>query len=171
VDAQLDEVWRAQLTIEFDPLDVPRYRFLVAGDAWALYRAGDADPSTFGISFADLYGFWFIAGDLVRDLAALNKVEMLPWDAWGVVPHPGQPLDGAQLRSFDRVAALTHTPDAAFTELRALYEGDERLRVPATVRNALLNREEAVGAYPWGSAQSSCTETAATRHGLQAEND
>jgi hypothetical protein len=96
---------------------------------------------------------------------------MLPWDAWGVVPHPGQPLDGAQLRSFDRVAALTHTPDAAFTELRALYEGDERLRVPATVRNALLNREEAVGAYPWGSAQSSCTETAATRHGLQAEND
>ena len=80
----------------------------------------------------------------MRDLAALNKVESLPWDAWGAMLGPDRPLDDDQLRSFDRLAALTRDPDAAFDELRARYEGDDSLRVPATVRNTLLDREEAV---------------------------
>jgi hypothetical protein len=148
VDAQLDEVWRARLTIEFDPLDVPRDQFLVAGDAWAKSRAGGADPATFGISFAGLRGYGYIAGDVVRDLAALNKVEMLPWDVWGCMPRPDQSLEDDQLHLFDRVAALTRPPDTAFNARRALYESDERLRVPTTVHNALLNRDEPIGAVP-----------------------
>ncbi len=35
-------------------------------------------------------------------------------------------------------------PDASFGELRQLYEGDQRLRVPPTVFNAVLNRPEAI---------------------------
>jgi hypothetical protein len=38
------------------------------------------------------------------------------------------------------------SPDAAFDELRALYRSDERLRVPATVYNAVLKRHEPVAA-------------------------
>lgn len=144
VDAQLDAVWRAELKIDFDPLDVPRDRFVVAGDAWTRCRAGQANPSTFGITFADLRGLWFVAGDVLRDLAALNKVEMLPWDVWGAMPAPDRPLQPADLQLFDRLAALTREPDAAFAELRAFYEGDGGPRVPATVRNTLLDREEAV---------------------------
>jgi hypothetical protein len=144
VDPQFDEVWRTKLKIEHDILDVPRDRFLVAGEAWARCRAGEADPAKFGIVFANLRGLWFIAGDLVREAAALNKMEMLPWDVWGVQPPPNEPLNDEQLAFFDTLAALTREPDASFAELRRLYEGDERLRVPATVFNAVLNRPEAM---------------------------
>jgi hypothetical protein len=51
---------------------------VIAGDAWARCRAGDADPSAFGIF--DMRGLWFIAGNLMRDFAALSNMEMLPRD-------------------------------------------------------------------------------------------
>ena len=144
VDTQLDEVWRENLKIDFDPLDVPRDRFLVAGDAWAKCRAGEADPSKFGIHFVNLRGLWFVAGDLVRDIAALNKVEMLPWDVWGAQPKPDERLDDERLAFFDRLAPFSLDPDASFDELRTLYTDDEQLRVPSTVFNSLLNRAETV---------------------------
>jgi hypothetical protein len=143
-DPQFDEVWRKQLKIAHDVLDVPRDQFLIAGDAWARCRAGEVDPSKFGIFQGDLRGLWFVAGDLVRDLAALSKMEMLPWDVWGAMPRPGEALERDQLAFFDRIAALTRTPEASFDELRKLYEGDDRLRVPSTVFNGVLNRAEAV---------------------------
>jgi hypothetical protein len=144
VDAQLDDVWQNKLEIDFDPLDVPRDRFVVAGDAWAQCRSGSADPSKFGIFKGDLRGLWFIAGSVIRDVAALNKVELLPWDLWGAMPRDVTTLDDDQLVFFDRVAALTRSPDASFDDLRAIYESDERVRVPGTVFNALLNRSETI---------------------------
>lgn len=142
VDAQLDALQRSELRLDFDPLDVPGDRFLVAGDAWTRCRSGDADPAAFGIF--DMRGSWFVAGNLLRDLAALNHVEMLPWDVWGAMFGPGPIPDAERLALFDRLATLTRAPDASFAELRRLYEGDERLRVPATVFNALRNRAEPV---------------------------
>ena len=123
---------------------MPRDRFLIAGDAWAQCRAGEADPAKFGIFKGDMRGLWFIAGNLVRDVAALNKMEMLPWHQWGAMPAPDEPLQADRLALFDRLAALTRAPDASFAELCALYESDDRLRVSATVRNAVLNRAEAI---------------------------
>ncbi|MGH6931963.1 MAG: transglutaminase-like domain-containing protein [Dongiaceae bacterium] len=144
VDVQLDDVWRRELKFDFDPLDVPRDRFLIAGDAWAQCRTGKADPAKFGIFVGNLRGLWFIAGEIVRDVAALNNMEVLPWDVWGAIPQPGQSLDSHQLTLFDRLAALARAPDASFAELRAIYQNDDGLRVPATVFNALLNRPEAI---------------------------
>jgi hypothetical protein len=144
LEPQSDEVWRKMLKIDFDVFDVPPDRFVIAAVAWARCRAGDADPSRFGIFKGDLRGLWFIAGNLVHDVAALNKMEMLQWDVWGAMPPPNQPLQNDQLAFFDRLAALTRTPDSSFAELRRLYEGDDRLRVPATVFNAVLNRPEAI---------------------------
>ena len=142
VDAQVDEVQRAKVKPDFDLLDVPRDRFVIAGDAWARCRAGDADPSAFGIFH--MRGLWFIAGNLIRDLAALNNMEMLPWDVWGAMIRPDEPLGDDRLALFDRLSAITRAPDAAFAELCRLYEGNEDLRVPATVFNKVLNRPEAI---------------------------
>src|SRR5262249_35621217 len=86
---------------------------------------GQADPSKFGIHFAGLRGLWFIAGSIVRDLAALNGAEMLPWDVWGCQPRPGEQLNSEQLASFDRLAQLSQNPDGSFAELRRLYNDDE----------------------------------------------
>jgi hypothetical protein len=144
VDPQFDAVWCETLKINHDILDVPRDRFLTASDTWTQCRAGQADSAKFGINFADLRGLWFVAGSLVRDVAALNKMEMLPWDVWGAQPSPHEPLSDEQCAFFDTLAALTRTPDTAFVELRQLYETDDRVRVPATVFNALLNRPESV---------------------------
>jgi hypothetical protein len=144
VDPQLDAVWRGALKFKFDPLDVPRDQFLQSADAWTRCRAGKADPTRFGIFVGDLRGSWFIAASLIRDIAALNKMEMLPWDCWGIMPHPGQELDAGQLALFDRLAALAADPDASHHELRALFDKDERVRLPKTVFNALLNRPESI---------------------------
>jgi hypothetical protein len=144
VDPQLDAVWRRTLKFGFDPLDVPRDQFVVAGYAWTQCRNGRADPSKFGIFVGDLRGLWFIAAELIRDVAALSKLEMLPWDVWGAMPRPDQQLGDDQLNFFDRLAALTSDPDRSFARLRAVYEDDDRVRVPATVFNAVLNRPEAL---------------------------
>ena len=142
VDPQIDNVWRNRLDIRIDTLDLPRTHFLAAGEAWRRCRSGEADEESFGISFAGLRGLWFVAGSLVRDMAALNKMEMAPWDVWGVQPGPADELDFA---FFDGLAALTSDPDATFPELRRRYEADDGLRVPAAVFNALTGRREAIG--------------------------
>jgi hypothetical protein len=144
VDAQLDEVWRARLGIDFDVLDVPRNQFLVAADAWQACRTDGANAQQFGISFAQLYGLWFIAGSLIRDLAALNKMEMLPWDAWGAQPAPNAQLDAGQRAFFDQLAALVRDPDSSFADLRRTYGDNADLRVPDVVHNSLLERLEPV---------------------------
>jgi hypothetical protein len=143
-DPQFDEIWRDRLGVRHDVLDVPRDQFLVAADAWRLCRTGKADASRFGINFGGLRGLWFIAGSLVRDIAALNGVEMLPWDVWGAQPQSKRALERGELEYFDRLAELSRDPDASFAELRRAYAGDERLRVPARVFNVLRQRSESI---------------------------
>jgi hypothetical protein len=128
VDAQLDVFQREALHISFDPLDVPRDQFLVGGKAWQMCRAGRADPDRFGIF--DMHGLWFIRGDLRRDLLALNKIEILPWDGWGLIAKEEQALTDDDYRLLDRVARLTLAGDEAFGEVRSVYQQDERLRMP-----------------------------------------
>lgn len=64
------------------PEDLAEGQFLSGAEAWAAYRAG-ADPMTFGVAGTENWGVAEIVGNAIRDLAALNKVEMLPWDEWG----------------------------------------------------------------------------------------
>ena len=145
-DAQIDDVQLKLFDVDFDLMDVPRDRFLVAGDAWRLCRDGDADPARFGLSPLNEAGYWWIAGNLLRDVAALNNMEMLPWDVWGAMPAPDETISDEQYALFDRLAGLTRDPDAAIAGLTAAYAGDARLHVPATVYNAVLNRPEPVPA-------------------------
>ncbi len=143
-DAQIDDVQLGLFDVDFDLMDVPRDRFLVAGDAWRLCRAGDADPARFGLSLLNEAGYWWIAANLLRDVAALNNMEMLPWDVWGAMPAPDETISDELNALFDRLAELTRDPDAAFADLTAAYADDARLHVPGTVYNAVLNRPEPV---------------------------
>lgn len=142
VDAQLDEAWQRQPAVDFDVLDVPRDRFIVAADAWMGCREERADAARFGIFKGELRGLWFIAGNLLKDAAALVKNETLPWDVFGAMPTPGSSLDAKALAFFDRLAQLTAAPDEALPELRRLGQTDDRVRVPPVVYNALRRRAE-----------------------------
>jgi hypothetical protein len=114
--------------INFDVLDVPRDQFMVAGKVWQRCRRGKADPAQFGVSpQGDLKGMWFIGDELVRDLAALNKMELLLWDCWGLM---GKEQNTAEKFSLlDKVAMLTLAGDEAFAQTRTLYERNNELRV------------------------------------------
>jgi hypothetical protein len=119
-----------------DPLNVPRGRFLVAGAAWQACRSRKADPETFmvdpGLDIDDTRGWPYLRHNLVHDLAALNKVEMILWDDWGLLEQ--QTMLEDDLRLLDKVAEATLAPgDAAFDELRRVYQDEERLRVPSEV--------------------------------------
>jgi hypothetical protein len=87
---------------------------------------------------------WFVAPSVIRDLAALNKVETLPWDIWGAMPRSDAMLDDDALAYFDQLAAIAADPDANFAKLRQLYREDARVRIPPTVFNALRQQPEAL---------------------------
>jgi hypothetical protein len=143
-DAQIDDVQRKVFGTGLDVLDVSRDDFLVAGDAWRRCRAGLADPGKFGLSALSEAGYWWIAANLLRDVAALNNREMLPWDVWGEMLRPDEEPDQAQIALFDELADLTADPDAGFAELAGRYQADPRLTVPTTVFNAALKRVDEV---------------------------
>lgn len=125
VDAQ---VLHPAYALDFDPLDVPRDRFLVAGEAWRACREGRADPGTFGVSWHDgLDGLWYVRTNVLLDLAAVNGVELLPWDFWGREVRADADLTDGDLALADEVAAARTDDD-----FRRLYR-DPRLRVPGEI--------------------------------------
>ena len=141
LDAQIDAVQRTKLHLEFDTLNVPRDQFIIAGDAWQQCRSGRAQARNFGIFH--MRGLWFIAGNVLRDFASLNREEMLPWDVWGPMIMSDDLLAPDKFALFDRLAELALEPDTHFAELRSLYDNNAALRVPAEVFNADRQRTEA----------------------------
>jgi len=133
VDAQLDELQREVLKISFDPLDMPRDQFIVGGAAWKMCRSDGADPDQFGIF--DMHGIDFVKGDFIRDVAALNKVELLPWDCWGMILMDYATLPPDDLSMLDRLADLTSEDVPSFALVRQLYESDPRLRVGEAIQS------------------------------------
>ena len=104
-------------------------RFLTGGEAWARYRAGQADGDTFGVCGTDNWGPGEIRGNVVRDLAALCRHEMLPWDEWGRVTASYEGGTGPDYDALmDRVADTCAADDPA--AVAALY-ATEDLAVPA----------------------------------------
>ena len=114
------------------PGDLAPGEFLTGGEAWQLYRAGKADAANFGVDdVADAWGAAEIRGNAVRDLAALNKVEMLPWDEWGPLPDSYAGTAGPAFDELiDTVAAVCAAGDLA--AVRDLY-GRDGLTVPASL--------------------------------------
>jgi hypothetical protein len=119
---------------ELDLLDVPRDRFLTGPDAWTAARAGALDPALLVVSpdldLPFLRGLPYVWHNLVLDLAALNKHEMLQWDTWGALDDSVS-LAPAALARADELAELMTGADVE--RLRAAFEADD-VRVPAVVR-------------------------------------
>jgi hypothetical protein len=117
-----------------DPLDVPPDRFIVAPRAWLACRAGDADPERFvvdpGLGIPRTRSWPYLVHNLLQDLAALNKHEMVLWDWWGLAESDEFTAD--HLALLDRVADIMVSGAATVDDLRDLYNRAE-LRVPSVV--------------------------------------
>jgi excinuclease ABC subunit A len=123
IDPQIDAVQRRASNITFDTLNM-RFinHFYLAGHAWDQCRAGQAKSVDFGFN-NKWKGMPFIRGNLLHDLEALNKIELLPWDVWSDFSRKREQewtQDDRQL--LDRLAELTTDADAHFDELRAIYD-------------------------------------------------
>jgi hypothetical protein len=122
--------------IPFDPLDVPRDRFLVAGEAWRRIRAGELDARRCGLRLPSrsLVGEGFVAGNVRLDLSALNRTEMLQWDLWGIGADADSGMTD-EIRALYDEAARVSGDEVPFEEARRLFEQSDALRTPATVRS------------------------------------
>ena len=114
--------------LPLDLLDVPRDRFLVGAEAWAACRSGALDAERFVVwpdnPLPFLRGLPYVLHNLVFDLAALNKDEMVLWDLWG-------PLGTAVTVPEDVAARMDLLARRLPDQARTAYSGD--LRVPDVV--------------------------------------
>jgi hypothetical protein len=130
IDAQLGAPHRAHYRIAFDPLDVPRDRFLVGGRAWIMCRQGAADPDRFGVSVPGAPRGWpFLRSRLLLDLAALGRQEMLQWDGWGT-PEP----DTVAFSRLDEAARLSESA-ATSASIHTLFASYPELAAPPVIRS------------------------------------
>lgn len=111
------------------PEDLRPGEFLTGGEAWTGYRHGDIDAAAFGVPKTENFGPAEISGNAVRDLAALNKLEMLPWDEWGqmTAAYAGQAGPGYD-ELIDELAAVCAADSPR--HVADLYSRAD-LRVPA----------------------------------------
>ena len=139
-DAQLDALQRGIIKPGFDPLDVPSDAFWVAGKAWQACRAREVDPELFGI--ADMWGDWYVSGNLCLDVASLNKIELLPWDAALIAPQLASTGDPQPL--YDRMAAISlaaSTRDAR--DVRHFYENTPEARLSDEAMRTIVQADAA----------------------------
>lgn len=124
IDAQLDAFQLSVLKPDFDPIDVPRDRFINGGQAWQMIRAGQADADQFGIF--DMKGWAFVRSNVIQDFMALNKIELLPWDNWGLKVSEEESRR-VEVDLIDTIADLCVNAGTRFSEISALYEREPRL--------------------------------------------
>ncbi|MGH8834478.1 MAG: transglutaminase domain-containing protein [Actinomycetes bacterium] len=113
------------------PDDLAPDEFRTGGEAWQWYRSGGADGMTFGVvGTSEAWGAAEISGNAIRDLAALNRVEVLPWDNWGRMQDSYDGKTGADYDALiDRVAAACTDPSESAAQ--DLYRTPELTVPPA----------------------------------------
>jgi len=122
-----------------DPLNVTTDHFINAGLAWKQYRQGRVSPNRFGIddeplkyALNSLYGPRYMRGQLLRDFAALNKIECAPflvrlkfgedWKAWRLMSADDDELENHDLKLLDHIADLCADPGGRLEEINKLFQ-------------------------------------------------
>lgn len=120
-------------------VDLPRDQFLTAGQAWNIFRTGKENPNLFGAHNIEIYGAWFIRANVLRDLAALNKIELLPWDYTEFFHKFFKDINELtkdEIRLIDQVANLTSLADNnQFSDIRSIYTSNPQLQVGSIVKS------------------------------------
>jgi hypothetical protein len=130
IDAQLLSADPGTYTkLEIDATNVPRDAFLVGGQAWLECRTSRRDPSRLGVHSAGLSGMWEIQGNVIRDLAALNRDETLPWDNWGLIPTHYDKLPAEDVALLDKLAEVS-AAGGPLSKVQEAYHSDPRIPWP-----------------------------------------
>jgi hypothetical protein len=138
VDASLDSAQRIRLGADFSPLDIPFGKVVFPGAAWLLCAQRKLDQDIFGnhqmgtVYYNDtiikLSGYWYIKDHIIRDLLALNKLELTSWEGNDLM-GPEVKIDRNLATMLQTAAELTVEPDKRFEELRSFYESMPDLKI------------------------------------------
>ena len=148
-DHWVSEYWNGERWLMEDPEigkhDVSPEEFITGGRAWRMIRAHEISDLTFGFSPRDL-GEWAVRYDLPRDLAAINKFEMLSADSWGSMEKKEPLVTARDRKLLDEAAQWSVAPNSDFDGMRAFYEATDSLRVPETIKlyNYIENKNKTV---------------------------
>jgi hypothetical protein len=138
IEPEMSSAWTPSVNgRHVDWLDVAEDQFVTGPRAWQALRAGDDDPVRYVVApdldVPVLRGLTYVAHNVIHDLAALNKTEMLLWEGWGMqLGHGPGPLPEPDAALLDEVSAATADPGVS-PEVAAAFAGRDGLRVPATV--------------------------------------
>ena len=149
-DPQIDPYQQSTIKMKGNPLDLIQSEFIVAGKAWKMCKSEGYSPDKFGIAcdpklfdLDSLYGLWFIRGNLLRDFAALNKVETVPflvrlekgltWDSWELISKKDKDITKEELHLLDTIAELSINPDSNFNEIQKLFTEKKCLQPPKNI--------------------------------------
>jgi hypothetical protein len=94
--------------MSFDTADVPRHKFLTAGEAWLRCRTADDDPNRYGQG--STIGAWFMQVNVARDALAMNNRETSAWDSWREAPPESRTVSS---REFTELDELSRNPEQA----------------------------------------------------------
>ena len=125
---------RAATKPDFDPLDVPRDRFIIAGQAWQAVRSGAADGATFGI--ADIVGRHRFIGERPADSISrsLNKIELLAMRSRGSARTRRKRRTLRSTPLCDELAGLSGDPTASMAPLRRALRDATYVSTPPACR-------------------------------------
>ncbi len=138
IDSEIGNEERLFYSLQhMDNLNLTDKNFIPAGKAWQLCREGKADPDTFGTTIPGINGWWFIRANIVRDLNALNKVELQPWDYTEFADKKFNnlsELDNVEISLFDQLADMTtDTSSEALRRCIQICMRDTRLKAGNTI--------------------------------------
>ena len=150
VDPQIDPFIQSTICMKGNPLNLTQQEFVTAGKAWKMCRSGEYNPVKFGIGcdpklfgLESLYGLWLVRGNLLRDFAALNKIETIPflvrldkgltWDSWELISKKDDDITDEEMNLLDTIAELSISPDQYFDEIQQFFNEEKRLQPPANI--------------------------------------
>lgn len=137
VDAEYEPGHGPRFRSTVDPTDLSDERFIGAGRAWRACRTGQADAKWFGYDRSST-GLSVVRANVLHDVACLQKIELTPWDFWGLGLEDVDRLSGSDLALIDRVAEVTAqagTPRWADES----WIAEPALRVPDVVTSVTLS--------------------------------
>jgi hypothetical protein len=134
VDAQIDDIQRAAMGIKVNTLDLPAGAFITGGGAWKLCREDKKNPNQFGIWDAPnnrwVGGWDFVKSEVILDLMALNKTELLPWDGNKLSDKGYEDLNDVELDLLDHVSEATNSEKVDFDKVISIHSSNPSLQMP-----------------------------------------
>jgi hypothetical protein len=132
LDAQMDQTQREFHKLDFDTLDMPRNKFIVAGQAWRGLQQGTIKPEQIGMGGPkgwEPQGYQFVQIDLIADCWALNKVELFTGETNDLGRTPHDHLSVEQTRNFDELAQYSASSSLDTAALMSKLQKDPALKV------------------------------------------